>query len=64
MFSTEEISPDRIKFAELQATGPPESQAEVPSFLFFTWANTDFMEGFAQFMAQPRSLLKKVVEFQ
>ena len=37
---------------------------EVRSFLFFAGANADFMEGFAQFTAPLRNLMKDDVQFQ
>ena len=64
VFSSEGISPDPSKVAALQAAGPPESHAEVRSFLFFAGANADFMEGFAQVTAPLRELIKEGVEFQ
>lgn len=57
-----ESCPIQTKVAALQ--GPPESQAEVRSFLFFAGANADFMEDFTQIMAPLRSLIKEGVEFQ
>jgi len=64
VFSSEGISPDPSKVAVLQAASPPESQVEVQSFLFFTGANTDFMEGFAQATTPLTELIKEGVEFQ
>ena len=64
VFSSEGISPDPNKVAALQAAGPPQSQAEVRSFLFFARANADFMEGFAQITAPLRDLIKKEAPFQ
>ena len=58
VFSSKGISPDPDKVAALKAAGPPQSAAEVSSFLFFAGANTDFMEGFAQATATLRELLK------
>ena len=63
MFSSEGISPDPSNVTALQAAGPPESQAEMRSFLFFAGANADFMEGFAQATAPLRGLIKEGVEF-
>ena len=64
VFSSEEISPDPTKVAALQAAGPPQSQAEVRSFLFFEGANADFMGGFAQIIAPLRDLIKPGAPFQ
>jgi len=58
VFPSEGISPDPDKVAALKAAGPPQSAAEVRSFLFFDGANTDFMQGFAQATALLRELLK------
>ncbi|PFX11958.1 Retrovirus-related Pol polyprotein [Stylophora pistillata] len=57
-------SRDPNKVAALQAAGPPQSQAEVRSFLFFAGANADFMEGFAQVTALLRNLIKQGAPFQ
>ena len=64
VFSSEGISSDPNKAAALQAAGPPQSQAEVRSFLFFAGANADFMEGFAQTTAPLRDLIKQGAPFQ
>ena len=48
----------------MQAVGPPQSQAEVQSLLFFTGANEDFMEGFVQITAPLRDLIKQEAPFQ
>ena len=64
VFSSKGISPDSDKVAALEAAGPPQSAAEVLSFLFFAGANTDFMEGFAQTPAPLRELLKVNAKFQ
>ena len=64
VFSIEGISPDPDKIAALKAEGPPQSAAEVCSFLFFAGANTDFMEGFAKATALLRELLKGIAKFQ
>ena len=64
VFSIEGISPDPNKVAALQAAGPPQSQAEVRSFLFFAGAKANFMEGFAQITAPLRDLLKQGAPFQ
>ena len=41
VFSSEGISPAPDKVAALKAAGPPQSAAEVRSFLFFAGANAD-----------------------
>ena len=64
VFSSEGILPDPDKVAALKAAGPPQSAAEVRSFLFFAGANADFMEGFAQATAPLRELLKVNAKFQ
>ena len=64
VFSSEGISPDPDKVAALKEAGPPQSAAEVRSFLFFSGANADFMEGFAQATAPLRELLKVNAKFQ
>ena len=64
VFSSEGISPNPDKVAALKAAGPPQSAAEVRSFLFFAGANADFMEGFAQATAPHRELLKVNAKFQ
>ena len=64
VFSREGISPDSNKVAALQAAGPPQSQAEVRSFLFFAGSNADFMEGFAQITAPLRDLIKQGAPLQ
>lgn len=65
VFSSAGISPDPNKAAALQAAGPPQSQAEVRSFLFITGAKVDFMEGFAQTTAPLlRDLIKQGTTFQ
>ena len=64
VFSSEGISPDPGKVAALKAEGPPQSAAEVCSFLFFAGANADFMEGFAKATALLRELLKGIAKFQ
>ena len=63
VFSSAGITPDPNKVAALQAAGPPQSQAEVRSFLFFAGANADFMEGFAQTTAPLRDLIKQGAPF-
>ena len=63
VFSNAGISPDPNKVEALQAAGPPQSQAEVRSFLFFAGANADFMEGFAQTTAPLRDLIKQGATF-
>ena len=60
----EGISLDPNKVAALQATGPPQSQAEVRSFLFFAGANADLMQGSAQVTAPLRNLIKQGAPFQ
>ena len=62
--SSEGISPDHNKVAALQEAGPPYSQAEVQSFLFFAGANADLMEGFAQITAPLRDLIKQGAPIQ
>ena len=64
IFSSEGISPNPNKVAALQAAGPPQSQAEVRSFLFFAGANADFMEDFAQITAPLGDLIKQGAPFQ
>ena len=64
VFSCEGISPDPDKVAALKAAGPPQSAAEVRSFLFFAGANADFTEGFAKASAPLRELLKVNAKFQ
>ena len=64
VFSSEGISPDPNKVAALQAAGPPQSQAEVRSFLFSAGANVDFMEGFSQTTAPLRDLINQGAPFQ
>ena len=64
VFSSEGISPDPDKVAALKAAGPPQSAAEVQSFLFFAGANADFMEGSAQATAPLRKLRKVNAKFQ
>ena len=64
VFSSEGISLDPNKVAALQGAGPPQSQAEVRSFLFFAGANADFMEGFAQITAPLRGLIKQGAPLQ
>jgi len=64
VFSSKGISPDPDKVAALKAAGPPQSAAEVRSFLFFAGANADFMEGFAQATALLRELLNVNAKFQ
>ena len=64
VFPSEGISPDPNKVAALHAAGPPQSQAEVRSFLFFAGANADFMEGFAQITAPLRDLIKQGAPLQ
>lgn len=59
VFPGEGISPYPNKVAALQAAGPPQSQAEVQSFLFFAGTNADFMEGFEQATAPLRGLIKR-----
>ena len=54
VFSSKGIPLNPNKVAALQAAGPSQSQAEVGSFLFFTEANADFREGFAQMTAPLR----------
>ena len=63
-FSSEGISADPDKIAALKAAGPPQSAAEVHSFLFFVEANADFMEGLAQVSALLRELLKVNAQLQ
>jgi len=64
VFSSEGISPDPDKVAAMKAAGPPQSAAEVRSFLFFAGASADFMEAFAQATALLRELLKVNAKFQ
>ena len=64
VFSSKGISPDPGKVAALKAAGPPQSAAEVRSFLFFAGANADVVEGFAQATALLRELLKVNAKFQ
>jgi len=47
-----------------KVAGPPQSAAEVSSFLFLAGANTDFRMGFAQGTALLRELLKVNDKFQ
>ena len=64
VFSREGISPDPDKVAALKIAGPPQSAAQVQSFLFFAGATADFMEGFIQATAPLRELLKVNAKFQ
>jgi len=50
-------TPDKV-------AGPPQSVAEVPSYLFLAGANADFRKRFAQSTALLRELLKVNDKFQ
>ena len=63
VFSEKGISPDPDKVAALHAAGPPNTAAEVRSFLFFAGASADFISGFAQITAPLRELIKDGTQF-